>query len=246
MAERSSVSAAEPEQPTVERAAVRLKRVALTGATGTLGTAVVAQRGTRRRGRGLSRDASGGEAGRREAWRTEPKGEPPPLDALRGPTASCTCWARPVAQRWSDEAKREIRDSRVLATRNLVAAIGELPEGAPPCARLPVGDRLLWAARRRARSTRRARGRRLPGTGRPRLGGRGDAGRAARRARRDAPAPAWCSRGAGRAREDAAVLQARRRRAGGRRAAVRAVGAHRRRGRRDASTASTTSGERVP
>ena len=29
----------------------------------------------------------------------------------------------PVAQRWSDDAKREIRDSRVLATRNLVAAL---------------------------------------------------------------------------------------------------------------------------
>jgi uncharacterized protein len=31
-----------------------------------------------------------------------------------------------IAQRWSDEAKREIRDSRVLSTRNLVAALGEL------------------------------------------------------------------------------------------------------------------------
>jgi uncharacterized protein (TIGR01777 family) len=31
-----------------------------------------------------------------------------------------------IAQRWSDETKREIRDSRVLSTRNLVAALGEL------------------------------------------------------------------------------------------------------------------------
>ena len=37
-----------------------------------------------------------------------------------------------IAQRWSDEAKREIRDSRILSTRNLVDAIGELPEAERP------------------------------------------------------------------------------------------------------------------
>jgi uncharacterized protein (TIGR01777 family) len=37
-----------------------------------------------------------------------------------------------IAQRWSDEVKREIRESRVLSTRNLVAALGELePEERP-------------------------------------------------------------------------------------------------------------------
>lgn len=33
----------------------------------------------------------------------------------------------PVAQRWTNSAKREIRDSRVLSTRSLVAGIRELP-----------------------------------------------------------------------------------------------------------------------
>ncbi len=38
----------------------------------------------------------------------------------------------PVAQRWSDDARREIRESRVLGTRNLVAALRELPESERP------------------------------------------------------------------------------------------------------------------
>jgi uncharacterized protein (TIGR01777 family) len=37
-----------------------------------------------------------------------------------------------IAQRWTDDARREIRDSRVLGTRNLVEAIGSLPEGERP------------------------------------------------------------------------------------------------------------------
>jgi uncharacterized protein (TIGR01777 family) len=37
-----------------------------------------------------------------------------------------------VAQRWSDAAKREIRDSRVLSARNLVAGLRELPAGERP------------------------------------------------------------------------------------------------------------------
>jgi uncharacterized protein (TIGR01777 family) len=37
-----------------------------------------------------------------------------------------------IAQRWSDDVKREIRDSRVLTTRNLVQALAELPDGERP------------------------------------------------------------------------------------------------------------------
>jgi uncharacterized protein (TIGR01777 family) len=36
----------------------------------------------------------------------------------------------PIAQRWSDSARREIHDSRVLSTRNLVTGLAELSE--PP------------------------------------------------------------------------------------------------------------------
>jgi uncharacterized protein (TIGR01777 family) len=64
-------------------------------------------------------------------WR-DPKGERPPPDALRGRDAVVHLLGETVAQRWSDQAKREIRDSRVLATRNLVAALAELPESERP------------------------------------------------------------------------------------------------------------------
>ena len=50
----------------------------------------------------------------------------PPEDSLRGSDAVIHLAGEPVAQRWSDEAKRRIRDSRVTGTRNLVAAIAKL------------------------------------------------------------------------------------------------------------------------
>jgi uncharacterized protein len=130
-------------------------RVAVTGATGVIGRALV----TELTARGdevtaLSRDgdraraALGDDGGRpapggtaaREAeggaldvatW-ADPKAERPPLDALRGRDGVVHLLGETLAQRWSDDAKREIRDSRVLATRNLVDALGELPEGERP------------------------------------------------------------------------------------------------------------------
>ena len=51
---------------------------------------------------------------------------PPPADALRGADAVVHLLGEPVAQRWTDEAKAPIRDSRVLATRSA----GRRPGGA--------------------------------------------------------------------------------------------------------------------
>jgi uncharacterized protein len=104
-------------------------RVTITGATGTIGRALTGEL----RGRGdevtaLSRDASraaeslGVEA---QEWK-DPKSEQPPLDALRGRDGVVHLLGETVAQRWSDETKREIRDSRILSTRQLVEALGEL------------------------------------------------------------------------------------------------------------------------
>jgi uncharacterized protein len=104
-------------------------RVAVTGATGMLGSALV--RALVERGdevTALSRtavraaDALGVPA---ETW-ADPEAERPPLEALRGRDAVVHLLGEVIAQRWSDETKREIRDSRVLSTRNLVASLGEL------------------------------------------------------------------------------------------------------------------------
>ena len=103
-------------------------RVAVTGATGTVGSAVVREL----RGRGdevvvLSRDPerawerlpAGVEA---HAW-PDPKSGPPPPEALAGADAVVNLLGESVAQRWTANTRREIRDSRVLGTQNLVAGL---------------------------------------------------------------------------------------------------------------------------
>jgi uncharacterized protein (TIGR01777 family) len=110
-------------------------RVAVTGATGTIGGAIV--RALVARGddvTALSRNAYRAKATLgvpAETW-ADPKAEQPPLAALRGRDAVVHLLGEVIAQRWSDAARREIRDSRVLSTRNLVDALGALdPEERP-------------------------------------------------------------------------------------------------------------------
>ena len=98
-------------------------RVAVTGATGTIGSAVVSAL----RGRGDEVT----ELSRSTNW-PAPQEEPPPADALRGQDAVVNLLGERLDQRWSDEVKAEIRNSRVLGTRNLVAALGSLPEAERP------------------------------------------------------------------------------------------------------------------
>jgi uncharacterized protein (TIGR01777 family) len=64
-------------------------------------------------------------------WR-DPKGEPAPSAALQGADAVVHLLGEPVAQRWSEHNKREIRDSRVLSTQGLVSALRELPDERRP------------------------------------------------------------------------------------------------------------------
>jgi uncharacterized protein len=93
-------------------------RVAITGATGTIGSAVADALSLR-----------GDEVtplSRSTNWK-QPKAGPPPLDTLRGRDGVVHLLGEQLAQRWSDSAKREIRDSRILATRNLVGTLAELP-----------------------------------------------------------------------------------------------------------------------
>lgn len=105
-------------------------RIAVTGATGMIGSALVralVERGDEvtalSRNAQRAREALGVSA---ETW-ADPEADVPPLDALRGRDGVVHLLGEVIAQRWSDETKREIRDSRVLSTRNVVAALADLP-----------------------------------------------------------------------------------------------------------------------
>jgi uncharacterized protein (TIGR01777 family) len=112
-------------------------RVLITGATGTIGLAVADS--LRARGDqvvALSRDPERGQrvlgdGAEVHPW-AEPTSAPPPAEALAGADAVIHLLGEPVAQRWTDEAKTKIRDSRVLATRQLVTGLKELSDPERP------------------------------------------------------------------------------------------------------------------
>src|SRR4051794_2960511 len=114
-------------------------RVAVTGATGTIGRTVVdalLERGDSVVA--LSRDASSADLGpdvEVHEW-SAPKEEAAPAAAFTDVEGVVHLLGEPVAQRWTDDAKREIRDSRVLGTRNLIAGLRE----AGPRLRVLVGQ----------------------------------------------------------------------------------------------------------
>jgi uncharacterized protein len=106
-------------------------RVTVTGATGLIGTALVAA--LRDRGAQvtvLSRDperaqARLGSTGQPalEAVRWEPMSEPAPAMALAGRDAVVHLTGENLAQRWTTTAKQAIRESRVTGTRNLIEGL---------------------------------------------------------------------------------------------------------------------------
>lgn len=108
-------------------------KVAVTGATGLLGTRLVAA--LRARGDDvavLSRNpdrASRALGVPAVAW--DPMAGPPPASAFDGVEAVVHLAGEPVAQRWNDQVKEKIRDSRVIGTRNLVAGLREAGDHGP-------------------------------------------------------------------------------------------------------------------
>jgi uncharacterized protein len=101
--------------------------VTVTGATGLIGTrlvAALARRGdevtvlSRHPGRAREQLGSGILA---QAW--DPLGAPAPTEALAGRDAVVHLAGEPVAQRWSAAAKERIRTSRETGTANLVAGL---------------------------------------------------------------------------------------------------------------------------
>ncbi len=108
-------------------------RITLTGATGIIGSGLVAELTAR----GdevtvLSRDPERAQAALgAEAAPWDPLTEPAPAAALSGRDAVVHLAGESVAQRWTDARKRAIRDSRVLGTRHLLEGL-RAAEPRPP------------------------------------------------------------------------------------------------------------------
>jgi uncharacterized protein (TIGR01777 family) len=113
-------------------------RVVLTGATGTIGQELA----RRLVARGdtviaLSRDPEKAKAMlpdervEAHAWEKPTQG-PPPIAALSHADAVIHLLGEPIAQRWNNRAKQEIRDSRVLSTRHLSKGLRAMPEAERP------------------------------------------------------------------------------------------------------------------
>lgn len=105
---------------------VSAARVTVTGATGLLGGRLVAA--LRERGDEvtvLTRDPARApkRLGEVAAIEWDPQQGPAPVEALEGRDAVAHLAGAPVAQRWSQSARRAIRESRVLGTRNLIAGL---------------------------------------------------------------------------------------------------------------------------
>ena len=115
-------------------------RIVLTGATGTIGVAVSGA--LRARGDevvALTRDARRGAQRLGDGVEVREWPDPtrrPSADALAGTDAVVHMLGEPVAQRWTAEARRRIRESRVLSTRALVDVLNLLPAGERPRALL--------------------------------------------------------------------------------------------------------------
>lgn len=94
-------------------------KVTVSGATGNLGRKLVEALNAK----GQEVIALSRSAGPDVVQWANPKDEPPPREALEGQDAVIHLLGEPIDQRWSDEVKQELRDSRVRSTRQLVEGL---------------------------------------------------------------------------------------------------------------------------
>jgi NAD dependent epimerase/dehydratase family enzyme len=109
-------------------------RVTVTGATGLIGPQLIAAlHGLGAEVTVLSRDPARAEKtlGAVDAVRWDLMEQAAPAEALSGRDAVVHLAGEPVAQRWSAGAKRAIRASRVVGTRNLIEGISQAEERPP-------------------------------------------------------------------------------------------------------------------
>jgi uncharacterized protein (TIGR01777 family) len=119
-----------------------VKRVTVTGGTGMIGRQVV----DALRARGdevtvLSRSSPG-----TVRW-ADPTAEPPPPEALAGRDGVIHLAGETVAQRWTEAAKRRIRESRELGTRQLVEGLSRLAKDERPGALVSMSGIGYYGAR---------------------------------------------------------------------------------------------------
>ena len=101
--------------------------VTITGATGFIGRRLMtALLGEGHSVRALSRRAGAAVHPNARLFVWNPMTEAPPREALEGADGVVHLAGEPVAQRWTPEAKRRIRESRVGGTRRLVEALAAL------------------------------------------------------------------------------------------------------------------------
>ncbi len=104
-----------------------MKTITLTGATGRIGSLLVArllERGDQLTV--LTRDPAKARdtlSDRVQAVQWDPGAGPAPAEALQGRDAVVHLAGEDIAQRWTDESLRRIKDSRETGTRNLVAGM---------------------------------------------------------------------------------------------------------------------------